>query len=112
MFSNCENLTTVEIPNTVEQIGSHAFSACKNLEYVKLPSNVKTIGEGAFDGCEKISDNIKRTALSKIPRIVPVATSYNTPYDDPQCDDNFNPDKYNYELRVDRNGQEYYARIN
>ena len=51
-------------------------------------------------------------ALSKIPRIVPVATSYNTPYDDPHCDDNYNPDKYNYELRVAGNGQEYYARIN
>ncbi len=112
MFSNCENLSMVEIPNTVERIGNHAFSGCKNLEYVILPDSVKTIGEDAFRGCDKISDDIKRTALSKIPRVVPVTTSYNTPYDDPFCDDNYNPDKYNYELRRAKNGREYYARIN
>lgn len=112
MFSDCKNLTMVEIPDTVERIGNHAFSGCKKLEHVNLPIGVKTIGEDAFKGCDKISDDIKRTVLLKTPRIGPISAAYNTPYDDPQCDDNFNPDKYNYELRVAGNGQAYYARIN
>lgn len=44
-------LYTVEIPESVHEIGEDAFIACFGLKEVRIPSNVKKIGDGAFFDC-------------------------------------------------------------
>ncbi|MDE7189899.1 MAG: leucine-rich repeat domain-containing protein, partial [Muribaculaceae bacterium] len=53
-FSSCQNLTSVEIPNSVTKIGNSAFSSCNSLTYVEIPNSVKTIGEHVFDRCSSL----------------------------------------------------------
>lgn len=47
-FYNKQNLTSVEIPNTVTYIGSWAFYSCKSLTSVVIPNSVKSIEYAAF----------------------------------------------------------------
>ena len=49
-FSYCYDLTSVTLPNTIEEIGEGAFQYCKNLGALKIPASVKTIGYMAFGG--------------------------------------------------------------
>ena len=54
-FESCENLTSIEIPNSVTEIGSFAFSGCGNLTSIEIPNSVTSIGEGAFYGCTSLT---------------------------------------------------------
>ena len=44
----------VDIPGSIENIGSSAFSNCKNLKRVKLHNGLKRIGFGCFRCCESL----------------------------------------------------------
>jgi len=49
-------LTAVErldIPDSVTEIGSHAFEACKSLQHVHLPNNLQRISYFAFFDCNE-----------------------------------------------------------
>lgn len=48
-----ENITSVNIPGTVERISAHAFSNTA-LTTVTIPSSVKEIGTGAFISCKAL----------------------------------------------------------
>ena len=54
-FSNCSNLTSVTIPNSVTTIGGSAFYRCSSLTSVIIPNSVTTIGGSAFQGCESLA---------------------------------------------------------
>lgn len=63
-FANCEGLTSVTIPPSVQKIGKKAFSGCVNLKTVNFMSRPQNrlpeIGAGAFSGClllHNITDN-------------------------------------------------------
>lgn len=47
VFSNCENLTEVNIPSTVTKIGNQAFESC-GVSRVELPEGLASVGLGAF----------------------------------------------------------------
>lgn len=49
-YDYCENLETVEISETVTEIGAQAFSWCSNLKSIAIPNSVETIGMRAFEG--------------------------------------------------------------
>lgn len=49
-FSNCKNLQTIKLPDSVTKIGDYALQLCANLKTVKLPNNLTSIGAGAFTG--------------------------------------------------------------
>ena len=49
-FCGCEGLKSVDIPDSVERIGSNAFSGCSGLKSVVIPDSVKCVGSGAFYG--------------------------------------------------------------
>ena len=53
-FLNCNNLTSVTVPNCVTSIGFSAFAQCDNLTNVKIGSNVTDIDEWAFHLCKKL----------------------------------------------------------
>ncbi len=50
-FSNCTNLTSVTISDTVRLIGTEAFGGCSSLPGVVLPSGIKEMGWGVFYDC-------------------------------------------------------------
>ena len=41
---------------SVSIIGESAFSDCRNLESVMLPDSVESIGKDAFRGCSNLKD--------------------------------------------------------
>lgn len=53
-FFYCKNLTNISIPNSVTNIGSLAFYNCKNLKNVSLGNNVTSIGYRVFYGCSSL----------------------------------------------------------
>ena len=50
----CSEITSVEIPSGVNQIGSCAFMGCSELGSMALPEGLTDIGRQAFAGCEKL----------------------------------------------------------
>lgn len=56
MFYGCDNLISIEIPNTVIEIQAHAFHRCQNLRYIKFQdeSKLTKIGDFAFTGCSSL----------------------------------------------------------
>ncbi|MBQ2554282.1 MAG: leucine-rich repeat protein, partial [Prevotella sp.] len=63
-FSKCKNLTSVQLPNTVQTIGGHAFEYCTGLTTFTLPSKlnptdpddqlVNGFGDAPFRGCSNL----------------------------------------------------------
>lgn len=62
-FKNCQELTSVEIPNTVQTIGTMAF-AISGLKEVKIGRSVKTIANEAFYACKLDSVYIPNSVTS------------------------------------------------
>jgi hypothetical protein len=54
-FLSCTNLTSVEIPNTVNVIRALAFFQCSGLTSISIPNSVFTIGNGAFAQCSGLT---------------------------------------------------------
>ena len=50
-FYNCNNLTSIIIPENVTTIGGNAFTFCKKLASINLPSAVTIINDYAFTYC-------------------------------------------------------------
>ncbi len=55
-FCDCEKLSKVKLPAGLEKIKTFAFKGCKSLEHVELPDSLTTIGDWAFYNCEKLSE--------------------------------------------------------
>lgn len=65
---NCTILKTVNLPDTVIEIGSNAFDSNTNLEMSELPSGLETLGSYAFQNCQnvtfsKIPEGLKTTQM-------------------------------------------------
>ena len=54
-FIDCDLITIVVLPNTVQTIGKSAFYTCEDLEYVYIPEGVTSIGQTAFDFCDELA---------------------------------------------------------
>lgn len=52
LFSNCRYLKTVKLPQSIEEIPDMAFAHCYRLESIKIPNGVKSVGNLAFFQCE------------------------------------------------------------
>lgn len=52
-FSDCANLTSITIPNSVISIGEGAFCG-SGLTSIIIPDGVTSIGELAFEDCESL----------------------------------------------------------
>ena len=63
-FYGCKKLHTVNLPNSLDSIGSHAFECCP-LENVTVPPTVKKAGQAAFYGCGVKFEDSFDTALKK-----------------------------------------------
>lgn len=56
LFNNCNKLTEVYIPDSVEIIGQAAFRDCYSLEKVTGMKNIREICELAFSNCSSLKD--------------------------------------------------------
>ena len=57
-FSDCEKLTTIRLPNSITEIPAYLFHNCKNLTTITIPDSVTSIEDGAFSGCESLNNVI------------------------------------------------------
>ncbi len=53
-FKNCRNLTSVTIPESVNEIGNSAFYGCSSFVSVTIPESVNEIGDSTFYGCSSL----------------------------------------------------------
>ena len=65
-FYCCENLTDIEIPNSVTNIGNYAFESCNSLTNVTIPNSLTSIGEGLFYGCYNLINIIIQDSVTSI----------------------------------------------
>jgi hypothetical protein len=54
-FNNCTELTSVNMPASINEIGDHAFENCSALSNVTIPYAVTLIGPSAFKDCASIT---------------------------------------------------------
>ncbi len=57
-FSGCEKLTSVTIPEGIEEIESYAFSGCEKLEHISIPNSITSIDFNAFENCFSLKYNV------------------------------------------------------
>lgn len=63
-FRDCENLVSVQIPDSVKSIGKLAFQNCPSLKSVSIGRGVETLGKQAFGDCHELKDvNINAASL-------------------------------------------------
>ena len=55
-FSDCNGLTSIDIPNSVTTIGNLVFQDCTNLVSCKIPGSVQYMGHGIFEDCVKLEN--------------------------------------------------------
>lgn len=55
MFTRCQSLKKIILPNLCTGIEGGAFLECQYLEEVKIPENCTFIGSDAFSGCKSLS---------------------------------------------------------
>ena len=54
LFSNCNTLRSLELPNTVKKISSNAASNCNSLTTITLSSSLESIDYNAFADCSEL----------------------------------------------------------
>ena len=69
IFSYCENLRSVIIPEGVLRIEESAFYGCRSLKEIRLPESLETIGEWAFQDCYSLESLIIPTNVKEIGRM-------------------------------------------
>ena len=65
-FSSCSGLTSVTIPNSVTAIHSSAFEECSSLTSITIPNSVTYIGWYAFSGCSSLTSIIIPNSVTYI----------------------------------------------
>lgn len=53
-FHNCQDLESITLPASLETIESSAFSSCRKLSEIKLPASLKAIQSYVFDDCSSL----------------------------------------------------------
>lgn len=56
LFSNCKQLTSVVLPDSITVIESNIFSECISLTTVIIPDGVITVDGNLFNGCVNLTD--------------------------------------------------------
>jgi len=54
-FSECTNLTSIVIPDSVTSIGMFAFAVCNKLKNIEIPVGITEIGNSAFFDCSSLT---------------------------------------------------------
>ena len=54
-FENESALLSINLPETLKEIGNCAFGGCSNLLSITIPGNVTSMGNGIFRGCSSLN---------------------------------------------------------
>lgn len=54
-FSDCRELESIIIPNSVETLRNSCFKGCSSLSSISLPSSITSLGDACFNGCSSLS---------------------------------------------------------
>ncbi len=54
-FSGCGSLTSIDIPDSVTNIGASAFNYCTNITSVVLPEGLTTLNNDLFNNCNSLT---------------------------------------------------------
>ena len=65
-FNDCENLTSIQLPEQLQRIGDNAFRDCYQLQSIDIPAQVTTIDMNAFCGCFRLSEVTFHEGLNTI----------------------------------------------
>lgn len=65
-FSSASQLTSITLPEGLEEIADRAFSGCTGIESLQLPSTLKVIGDRAFENMKKLTTIVLPDALESI----------------------------------------------
>ncbi len=65
-FARCHSLTQMKLPNSLKHLWSFAFYDCSNLVSVSLGNRLETMGEAAFYGCTSLSSLDLPSSLTAI----------------------------------------------
>ena len=68
-FQNCQDLESITLPASLKTIESSAFSDCLNLSEIKLPTSLKAIQSYVFDGCSSLETVFYDGSLAQWSRI-------------------------------------------
>ena len=66
-FKDCSGLTSIEIPSKVREIGYSAFWGCSGLTSIHIPSTIAVIGDYAFFYCSGLKELTISSSLTAIP---------------------------------------------
>ena len=88
-FGDCNNLSFIELPEGITEIGAQAFECCFNLKEVTIPSSINKISDSAFDDCKYLTikgytgsiaeqyaknHRINFISIGEMPSIAPILT--------------------------------------
>lgn len=65
-FKECQNITSVDIPIGITDIGSSAFAELMNLKKAIIPNGVTDIADSLFYGCSNLQEVIIPTSVTYI----------------------------------------------
>ena len=54
-FGNCDELTSVRLPEGLKAIGGYAFGGCSGLTSISFPGSLRHIDNNAFSGCSSLT---------------------------------------------------------
>ena len=54
-FKDCRSLTEVSLPSTLKDVGNYAFASCTALTEIAIPGNYTRIGAHAFGHCPSLT---------------------------------------------------------
>lgn len=67
-FRNCENITSMTIPDGVTKIGEGAFFNCPSITSIVIPDSVIEFGIGAFAHCNSLENINIPNGVTSIPK--------------------------------------------
>ena len=65
-FYDCDGLTSIKLPATLQTIGSWAFYSCNNLEEIEIPASLKTITYRMLSECTNLKQVVLHDGLETI----------------------------------------------
>ncbi|MCM1072042.1 MAG: leucine-rich repeat domain-containing protein [Bacteroides sp.] len=66
VFSDCNALTSITLPESLTYIGTFAFYKCTSLTSVNLPKSLTNIGRSAFSRCSSLTSISQPESLTRI----------------------------------------------
>ena len=99
IFSGCENLKTVILPETITTIPMSAFTKCKSLEDIRFPESITKINDCAFMSTVLEKADLSKSKLLEIDYKAFIHTNIKDvklpAYDCTICNNSFNEDVMN-----------------